>query len=128
MPLQLFKLAGKELPSITTSQVDQNYFHTWSRTASYVTFVAGTSVSLTSLSLWFNGAGTSITGFVTGGGKECLEINGVMQQAGLYSVATDRITLIAPAGGLTLQKGYPITLQSYNAATIVSTTRTYAVP
>lgn len=129
MAIQLLKLASRPMPKITTSQVNRDYFYTWTGVLSSTTFVAGTSVSLTAGD-WFHGSGVGspVSGFVTGEGKECLEINGIMQQSGLYSVTTGAIVLIAPADGLTLHKGYPITFQSYDVQSFVSTTRTFAIP
>jgi hypothetical protein len=125
--IKLFKLASRPMPSITTSQADLNYFYTWTGVLSSTHFASGVSVTLLAAN-WVKGNGSAVSAFATGAGKQELEINGVMQQSGLYSVAATKVDLISPAGGgLTLESGYPITLQSYNAATFVSTTRTFAI-
>lgn len=115
------------MPRITTSQADFGYFYTWTGVLSSTHFASGVSVSLLAAN-WVKGNGSAVSAFATGAGKQDLEINGVMQQSGLYSVAATKVDLISPAGGLTLEKGYPITLQSYNAAAFVSTTKTFAIP
>ena len=124
MALQLFKLASEPMPSITTSQAQFDYFHTLSATKA----IASGSVFSLKVSTWFNNAGTVPTAFVTGQANESLSINGVLQQSGLYSVVSTAVRLTAPVGGVTLRNGYPFTLETYNANTILSTSRTFAVP
>ena len=112
MAVQLFKLASEQWPSIsaTTSQTSNQYFHTFSRTHSYTN---GTSISL-GVATWFKNDGSPAAAFAVGQGAQSLCINGVLQQTSLYAITTTKVTLIAPAGGFKL-KGYPITLETYNA-------------
>lgn len=128
MAIKLFKLASRPLPKIATSQVNLEYFYTWTGNLSATTFTKDTSISLLAAN-WAHGSGTGspVSAFATGAGKQDLEINGVMQQAGLYTVTGTKVTLKAPTGGLTLEKGYPITLESYNSRAVLSTTRTFAI-
>jgi hypothetical protein len=127
MAIKLFKLAGRPMPKIATSQADRNYFYTWTGVLSSTTFAVSTSISLLAAN-WVKGNGSAVSAFATGAAKQCLEINGVMQQSGLYTVTAGAVKLKAPTGGLTLQKNYPITLQSYNARAVLSTTKTFAIP
>jgi len=124
MALQLFKLAGEPMPSITTSQAKYQYFHTLSATK----VIASGSVFSLKVSTWFNNTGAAPAAFVTGQANQSLCINGVLQQSGLYSVVSTAVRITAPASGLPWHNGYPFTLETYNANTIVSTTRTFAVP
>lgn len=127
--LQLLRLAGEPLPSITTSNASYEYFRTPTTTSIHV---VGTSVAVSytlELSDWVYGNGNSVTGFQTGTAGYSLCINGVLQQSSLYSVTATNVTLIAPASvSINIPRNAPITLETFNAATIVSTTRTFAVP
>lgn len=126
--LQLLRLAGETLPDITTSNALFEYFRKPTTTS---IDVVGTTVAVSrtlGLSQWYYGNGASATGFKTGTAGYSLNINGVLQQSSLYSVTAGKVTLIAPASGsIHIPKNAPITLQTYNATTIVSTTRTFAV-
>ena len=127
--LQLLRLASEPMPSITTSNASYEYFHTPS-TASIN--VAGTSVAVSytlDLSDWVYGNGDSVTGFQIGTAGYSLCINGVLQQSSLYSVTSTNVTLIAPASvSINIPRNAPITLDTFNSVTIMSTTRTFAVP
>jgi hypothetical protein len=127
MAIQLFKLAGRPIPKITTSQANRDYFYTVTAVGSATHYLHSVTISILAAK-WVKGNGDTVSAFATGEGKECLEINGVMQQSGLYLVKSTAIDLLPPVDGLTLEKGYPITLQSFNARTVVSTTRTFAIP
>lgn len=126
--LQLLRLAGEGLPSITTSNATYEYFRR-PQTTSIV--VAGTSVAVSytlNLATWYYGNGNSVTGFKTGTSGYSLSINGVLQQSSLYSVSASKVTLIAPASStINIPKSAPITLQTYQANTIVSTARSFAI-
>jgi hypothetical protein len=126
--LQLLRLAGEPLPSITTSNANYEYFRT-PTTASI--HVVGTSVAVShtlGISTWVYGNGNSVTGFQTGTAGYSLCINGVLQQSSLYSVTSTNVTLIAPASvSINIPANAPITLETFNASTVVSTTRTFAV-
>jgi hypothetical protein len=126
--LQLLRLAGEPLPSITTSNASYDYFQ---KILTYSIDVTGTTVAVSytlAMSDWVYGDGNSVTGFKTGTAGYSMCINGVLQQSSLYSVAASGITLIAPAGGsIHIPKNAPITLQTFDANTIVSTTVTFAV-
>jgi hypothetical protein len=126
--LQLLRLAGEKLPSITTSNALYEYFRKPTTTS---IDIAGTTVAVSytlDLSDWVYGNGNSVTGYNTGTAGYSLNINGVLQQSSLYSVSASKVTLIAPASGsIHIPKDAPITLQTAKATTIVSTTRTFAV-
>ena len=124
MALQLFRLASEPMPSIETSQARYEYFHTLSATK---TVVSGSVFSL-KVSTWLNSAGSAPTAFKTGQANQSLCVNGVLQQSGLYTVHSTALRITAPVGGLTFHNGYPFTLETYNSNTIVSTTRTFAIP
>lgn len=125
MPLQLFRLAGNKALPVTTSQRGRQYFHTMSATV----VIASNSVKSFLAGVWFTSAGDAAGAFVTGSGSQALCVNGVLQQPGLYSVVSTAVRITAPntVGGLTLHQNYPVTLQTYNASSIVSTTRTFAI-
>lgn len=116
---QLFRLASESFPNIsaTTSQVAHQYFLTMTAT---VVIDAASAYSL-KISKWVTGSGTTVAAFATGQGYNSLSINGVLQQSGLYAVGGPSV-VITPTAPLTLHKGYPITLQTYNAnaAVVVS--------
>ena len=126
--LQLLRLASEAMPSITTSNASYKYFRT-PTTASIN--VVGTTVAVSytlDLSDWVCGDGSSVTGFQTGTAGYSLCVNGVLQQSSLYSVSSSNVTLIAPASvSINIPAQAPITLETFNATTIVSTTRTFAV-
>lgn len=124
MALQLFKLAHEPMPSITTSQAKHEYFHTLSETKA----IASGAVFSLKVSTWLNSAGNVPTAFKTNQADNSLCINGVLQQAGLYTIHSTALRITAPAGGVTFHKSYPFTLESYNSKAIVSTTRTFAIP
>jgi hypothetical protein len=119
--LQLFKLASESFPSLSavTSQVAHAYFRLISAN---LDLSAGIAYSF-SVSLWFNGDGTSASVFATGQGYNSLCINGVLQMPGLYSIGADAV-VITPSSAWTLEIGKTITLQTYNA----NATVTYTAP
>lgn len=123
MALQLFKLAGRTLPAITTSQTTNQYWHIMSATVA----VASGSTFTVAAANWTKGNGSAATALATGAGSTDLNINGVLQQPGIYTVSSTTFTLTAPAGGITLHNAYPLTLQTYNANTVLSTTSTFAI-
>jgi len=123
--LQLLHLAGEPLPSITTSNAIYQYFHIPTTTS--IDIASGSVYSL-GISEWVYGNGNSVTGFRTGTAGYSMNVNGVLQQSSLYSVVAGNVTLTGPVGGMSIAKNAPITLQTATATTIVSTTRTYAVP
>lgn len=121
MALQLFKLASEAFPSITstshTSQAAHAYFRTMSNT---VTIAGGGAYSL-KVTTWVKETGNPASVFATGQGYTSLCINGVLQQPGLYTVGASSV-VIRPTSALTLQKGYPITLQTFNVDATMSIT------
>lgn len=126
--LQLLRLAGETLPDITTSNALFEYFHKPITTSLDIGGGATAASYTLGLSQWFYGSGASATGFKTGMPGYSMNINGVLQQSSLYSVSSDKVKLIAPANkSIHIPKNAPITLQTYKATTIVSTTRTFAI-
>lgn len=124
MALQLFVLASEKWPSITTSQAVHEYFHNFSVTQTYA---ANVSITL-NVSRWTTKTGGTTTAFATSQGMTNLCINGVLQQPGLYTVSATKVTIKAPSTGLKMRT-YPMTLQTYNSKTLVSTVKSVvAVP
>lgn len=118
MALQLFRLAGA-----TVSATNANYAYFFTPLTTAITIASGSTYS-TSLAGWTIGDGTAPTEFVTATGYN-LCINGVMQQSGLYTVTSNKVTLTAPVGGISVPISAPMTLQTLD--TTISPT-TVAVP
>ena len=114
---QLFKLASEQFPRIsgTSSQVMHEYFHTMSAT---VVIAAGSAYSI-QISKWVTGSGTTVANFATGQGYRSLNVNGVLQQSGLYTVGATSV-VITPTSSLTLGAAHVITLETYNANAAVT--------
>lgn len=118
---QLFRLASEPFPKITSTATTSQAAHQYFRTMSETVVIAAASAYSLKISKWVTGSGTTVAAFATGQGYNNLCINGVLQQTGLYTIGATSV-VITPTSPLTLHKGYPITLQTYNAAASMAIT------
>lgn len=101
MALQLFKLV------VASTLSDTQYFQ--SATQIYTIGTAATTIAATS---FLNGDGTNVTAFntATTNGYYSLEISGVLQQTGIYTVSAAGLSIQLASGTSTILLSAPITL------------------
>ena len=109
MALQLLRIA-----SVTPVVTPTNYEY-FRKASVSINVTSGTSYALPR-STWFKDNGAVVTAFATVPFYH-LSVNGVLQQAGLYTVTASTVKLIGPAGGIHISLSSPITLDTFNTTT-----------
>lgn len=104
MTVQLYKLV------VASTLTDTQYFQT--ATTTYTITTAATTISATS---FLDSAGAAVTAFTTAttNGYYSLEVGGVLQQTGIYTVSAGGLTINLTAGNTvtyTITTSTPITL------------------
>lgn len=114
MALSLLKL-------VSTTTVTENYYNY--NASSALTISDGAPVVLTvTAATWFNSSGVGVDALTTAssGGYYNLEINGVLQQPGFYTITSATVTLAVSAGSTAtyaIPQSTPFTLEVQNVST-----------